>query len=636
MPIVASDTQPGIPRFIFFRLLPLVVSLAVAAFLVREVVDADTWWQVGIGRDILARWEIPGTDRFSAAGFGRPYHDSHWLFQVLLASADRLAGMVGVNLVMITLWGVILFFCYRAMCRWIPADNASLLLFCVALACSDRFTPRPDLITILMVVLFYLRLQEERYRSSWQLLLFAFLQVIWTNSHGLFVIGPFMAGCVLAGAAISSIRSGEADLKWPLLLFLAVAAASIVSPFGVDGWRYALLLATEAGPAAPTFFKTIAELTPTFGNISRSAPDFWFFLILLLLAAVAAFEALRARRFSLSRLLLIAGLAAAACTGRRNIPLFAVAAGPFIAEHLSGYLRGHLPRAVAVAAAALILFSCWFPLSGRYYRMLNYPIRAGLQASPILFSADFPRFMAASGFSGQLYNSNYLGGYCLYHGIRPLTDGRWEVYDSEHLEQIFSAPGDQRLWEQIVSRHALTGVLLLHDSEEANNLLPRLRNDDRWRLVYADLAVSFWMRADQPKLPPAVDPAHLAKALPQPMRPEQSLMLASFFAATGATEEAIRSYRRTLFLDPGEKRALHGMGGLYASTGRLFESEQAYLALLKQDDQDTAALNELAFLAYRRGKTDLAITYLRQALSIKPHDADLQANYRRLTGGGSR
>jgi hypothetical protein len=170
--------------------LPIATALAIASFLVRVIVDSDSWWQVAIGRDILHRLEVPRVDHFAAAAFNRPYHDSHWLFQVLLSLADSLGGMTGVGLVMIALWGATLFFCYRAARRWVSAPVCCLLVFFATVACSDRFVPRPEIVSYLMVAAFYLLLQERRVTSVRNLAVFALLQAVWANSHGLFVIGP--------------------------------------------------------------------------------------------------------------------------------------------------------------------------------------------------------------------------------------------------------------------------------------------------------------------------------------------------------------------------------------------------------------------------------------------------------------
>ncbi|HEY6838484.1 MAG TPA: hypothetical protein VI389_07060, partial [Geobacteraceae bacterium] len=153
----AADEGADRPGRLGLLLVAAVVA-AVFSFLVREVVDADTWWQVAIGRDILAHGSVPRTDHFAAAALGRPYHDSHWLFQVLLALVDRLGGMTAVGATMILFWSATLFCTYKAARRWVTPDVASLLVFFAAMACSDRFTPRPDIVTCLMIALYTLLL----------------------------------------------------------------------------------------------------------------------------------------------------------------------------------------------------------------------------------------------------------------------------------------------------------------------------------------------------------------------------------------------------------------------------------------------------------------------------------------------
>src|SRR6266702_4635065 len=79
----------GSTSSLLIHFIQFVTVIAVGSFLVRKVVDADTWWQVAIGRDILTNFAVPFSDHFAAASFGRVYHDSHWFFQVVVALADR-------------------------------------------------------------------------------------------------------------------------------------------------------------------------------------------------------------------------------------------------------------------------------------------------------------------------------------------------------------------------------------------------------------------------------------------------------------------------------------------------------------------------------------------------------------------
>ncbi|HEY6008557.1 MAG TPA: tetratricopeptide repeat protein, partial [Geobacteraceae bacterium] len=614
-------------------LLPLAAAVVIAALLVREVIDADTWWQVAIGRDILARLAPPTTDHFAAAALGRPYHDSHWLFQVLLALADRLGGMAGVGVAMALLWGGTFVCTYRAARRYLAPEGATLLVLLAAVACSDRFTPRPDVVTCLMLALFTLRLQAGRFVGRADLALLFILQVLWSNAHGLFVIGPFMGGCYFAAAATRRFLRGKGDdTAAPLRLTVLLLAATLVNPYGPGGWRYALLLMTEAGPHAPAFFRSLAELAPTFGRATMALPDFWAFLALLLLTAGSTLPFLARGPLSWPRLLIAVSLGIAAASGRRNMPLFALAAAPLVAEQLGALLPPLRPVAALRVTLALLLGAlAWLPVSGNYYRIFGYPLHFGLGASPSFFPASFPDAYRRAGVTGQIYNSNQLGGFCLYHGILPLVDGRWEVYDPQVLERIFQAPFDPAAWEWLTARYDIGGALLMHDSAEARGLVPRLRSDLRWRLVWYDETASLWVRADRGGvLPPPVATTGTALPVMHPRRTEECLFLGTFFRLVGAPESALPYLEQALARGERRTTVLELLGRVQSDLGRLTESEATFRALLAADGRSVTALNELAFLAYARGDREGAQAWLRRALDIRPDDPDVRANYERI------
>jgi hypothetical protein len=475
--------------------------VAIASFLLREIVDPDAWWQVAIGRDILEHLSVPRSDHFAAAALGRSYHDSHWLFQVLAAGADHLGGMRGVELLMAALWGATLLCSYSAIRQWLSPAAGCVLVFVVAMACNDRFTPRPDIITCFMIAFFYLRLQAGKYSTVPQLALLALFQVAWSNSHGLFIIGPFLAGCYLIEALARRLRGEEAEVFSQARLMIVLLLASLRSPFGLDGWRYAFLLMKEVGPASPAVLKTVAELSPTFGAVSRSYPAFWCYLALLMAVVLSTIDILRQQQVPYARLLIVAILFAASLTGRRNIPLFALTAAPLIAENLRrSSWQPSCPGAVKGGLAFAMLTLSYFPMSGRYYELFDYyPQRFGIGVAPRYFPLALPGFLHRLRFSGQLYNPNHLGGFFLYHGFPPLTDGRWEVYDEKVLDRILAAPYDRDTWEWLVATYDIRGVVLDHGEQETTVLFPRLSNDKRFSWVYSSDSFSFWLRNDKPR-----------------------------------------------------------------------------------------------------------------------------------------
>lgn len=627
---MATDLRPWQRREI---LVPAAAVFAVLAFLVHEISSLDVWWQVAIGRDIVERLSVPMVDRFSVAGAGRPYHDSHWLFQVLLALAHRGIGWVGVQAVLTGLWGLALAFCYRSCRRWVTAGPASVLVFLAAMASVERFLPRPELVTFLGLAFFYHRLQEGRFRSGRELLALGAAQTLWANSHGLFVLGPFLVGCYWLAAVVARLRRRPSELAASSRALAVVTAASLLSPFGLGGWRYAATLLTEAGGGGPVVMASLGELSATFGVAARSAPAFWFFLALLLASAVLAIRALARGRVS-PRLLILAGLAATAATGRRNVVLFALVAAPFLAEELAGgagRLR-RLPRWALGATALLMVAWGLYPLSGAYYLRMEIPARWGFGMTPSFFPHGLPAFLDRIGFEGRVLNSNTLGGFYLYHGYPqrlPLTDGRWEVYDPEILERVLTLSRSRHGgWRTLVAEYEIGGILLAHTSPEARALLPELRRAADWRLVYLDRAASFWL-PERPGAPPTVNPDDPA-SLPSPERPDDGWILNAFLGRTGAREAQRINLERTLAFGWRRASLLEQLGPLQLATGRVAAAQITFEALLQLEPDNTDALNELAFLAYRRGDLDRAFTLLERAVELAPEDHRLRENLRRL------
>jgi hypothetical protein len=471
------------------------VAIAILSFLLRVIVDSDTFWQIAIGRDIIKRFQVPRIDHYAAAAFGRPYHDSHWLFQVVVALADMLGGMVGVGLASTALWGLTFLFCYKAVRRWTSPAVASLLLFLVCIACSDRFLPRPEVVTLLMITVFYYLLQERRYTTMRHVAVFALLQVVWANSHGLFVIGPVLGFCYLSCAFIKNDPKSKADRTALLRLVATLVAATLITPFGPDGWRYALLLAQEAGSNSSALFQGLLELAPTFGGVARSFPDFWCYATLVVLVAATLIPTALKRQLSWSRSVIVLLLFGLSLTGRRNMPLFALAAAPIIAENLQT-LRGVIsfPYPARIAMAGLFLATSILPISGVYYRTFNLPLHFGVGVAKEAYSTNLPDYLHKIGFTGVIYSPPYLGGYSLYHGFKPTVDGRWEVYDPATLNRVLSARFNAGDWEWVMNTFTIQGVMVGFGEYDTEPLLHKLSGDKRFQNVYSDEAVSFWLR----------------------------------------------------------------------------------------------------------------------------------------------
>ena len=636
-----SSVDQRTSRDLWSLVLLVAVVAAIASFLVCEIYDLDVFWNVVIGKDIIAQREVPSLDRYTAAGLGHRYVDIHWLFQVAAAAAQIAMGWEGVQLLAVAIWGAALTLSWRASSRHSSPVVASVVVFAAAMACIERFLPRPEIVTVLGLALFWERFDSRAYRTWRQVLLLAVTQVLWANSHGLFVLGPFIAGCYFVEQMAESLRGRPApDLRRLAWIVALLCAVSVLTPHGLGTWSYAWLLVTQVGPSASVLMKSLGELSPTFGAAFRSSPAFWFYVALLLAAVLATVDALRRRRLSLARTLAILGLAAASMTGRRNVVLFAICAAPFIAEHLMTLPKPLLRwRKTGAAATALVILAfCSYPLSGRYYLGMEIPARFGLGVTPSFFPHGLPEFLDRIGYEGQVFNSNTIGCFYLFHGFPkrlPLTEGRWTAYEEETVTRILQAPSRPELWAWVTREYEIDALLLHHTSPEARALLPRLRNQRQWRLVWCDYSSSFWLRSDVLASVPRLD---LAKALdlPPPRRVDDAILLDAFLGAVGATNARIAGLRQASAFDWKKEQFLETLGRLQLDTGDRAGAEATFGSLVEKFPRNARAWNELAFFAFLRGDLEGAEQDLVRALEIEPDNQDARANLERVRSARSR
>jgi tetratricopeptide (TPR) repeat protein len=615
------------------RFLTASLIWVVASFLVHELCSLDIWWQLAIGEDILQQLRVPEINIYSAGAFGQPYHDSHWLFQVLLAISHRLAGLNGPILCMITIWGLTLFLVYKESRTVIGTTSAVLITVLAAGASAERFLPRPEIISFLMVALFYSRLHQEKYNTPTQMLLLVSLQVIWVNSHGLFVIGPFMVGCYWLMHAIKFIRKEDNSLKPLSTLLVLLGASLLLSPYGTGALEYSYLLFHEVGQAAPDHMKGVNELSPTFGAAAMGASAFWFFMILLILAPLSA--VINYRKLNLARLLIVSALCLAALTGRRNIVLFAVAAAPFITENLAPYvsrlaLNSRVQKGWQAFITCGMLLWSGYPLSGAYYLHMEIPARTRLGVTPDFFPHGLVDFINEHHIKGQVYNSNRLGGFYLYHFFPdriPFIDGRWEIYGEPFFKAKKQALENYGNWEQWATQYQITNVLLHHTSPESRLLVPALYNDPQWSLVYYDFAAAFFVRNNSLGSAQPILFSPSSRILMADVRPDSRLMLNSFYRNLGLKPLLLENLNQSLRFGLHKEKILLEMAKINMDLGRYPDAKNSYQQLLKIAPYQADALSDLAFISYQQHNYVQALDYSTQAMATEPDNLDIRFNH---------
>lgn len=620
----------------FNLIIPFAVLIAILSFLIHEIIEYDIWWHLVIGNDIIEKHTIPTQDLYTAAAYGRDYHDSHWIFQIGIAFADKILGMFGVELFMICIWIAVFFAIWNTVRKWLSPGYAAILIFLAAMASVERFLPRPEIITYLMIVLFNYYLQNDKISKRKEIIVLGVLQVIWSNSHGLFVIGPFMVGCYVLSDLLKMVNNKKNNFKYTVLLFSVIIAASLLTPWNVDGWKYAFLIFSETGSNSASVFKLIGELSPTFGVATRSGYAFWFFCVLILLTSISIIISFKSRKINIAGLLILIGMFAAACTGRRNIALFALVAVPFIAECNAKLLPFSFRRSdyVVYLVTLMLLLWTWVPLSGKYYEKTGLPCRAGFGSTPSFFPFQLKTFLKKINFRHQIYNSNIIGGFYLYQNypdLIPLTDGRWEIYDQNILKKTQEAPASLYLLQELKRKYNIKGILLQHVSPEANKLVPLLRKNTEWRLVYFDYSSSFWLSNDD-SFYLNVPEISVDKSLQNPpIRIDDGIMLETFLEAMHSIKGRLINLKWIYKFDKYQEQTLEKMGRLYLESRQNDKAEETLRELLQYNSDNIFALNELSYIVYLKGNTQEAISLLEHILKIDPNNVSAVENLKRIT-----
>jgi hypothetical protein len=482
---------------VFFALV-----LGLCAF---KVVNLDFGWQLKAGELIWSTGSIPTTDVFSYVAEGNPWVDSHWMFQTVLYAAYSIGGLTGTialrAAVILAAFALLIRLTYRQEYAWISVLVCTLAVF----LSFHRFTIRPELFTLLFLAVFVYYLTRFDEHPKRALIAIPLCQVLWTNSHGLHVLGPILVGLYLLGGLLDHgisrfvERPSVAVWAWQgwrqrLLLLPLTIAGVLMNANGFEGIRYPFKLFMELREK-PTYFSLLGELQGPFAieGALFPAPSVTYKLFLLLSVLVIL---CRLRHARLSSLLPYAAFFYLSVLAVRNMLLFAVVATPVTVEACCGvadWLRAHsrlvADRWAAVSSAATVLLIVMLAgttvtvLNDSLYERLGLRRRTGIGESD-QYPAAAAQFVANLPPGGNIYNSANIGGYLiwkLYPKRQVAIDGRWEIY-GDFLNELSSLqrPGP---FMRFAEKNDVRYLVLRHGTPEYVQMGPWLQRMPEWALA---------------------------------------------------------------------------------------------------------------------------------------------------------
>ena len=291
----APPTPPARENCTWAILLGAVVIGTMAVRFAEPVKDADLWWQLAYGRDLIAnRTLIPDHTAYS---WSPSSNDNMiyctWIAEVSLYLMHRVGGLP-------------LLFAFRYLCMSIPvlcvllfARRLGLLrhpftwLLCMMTVLMSHYASfiKPQLFSVVfmsLTVYTWVRIrQDDRAAHLWCYAL-PVVMLAWVNAHGLFMLGLAFILLAWLGEEMNALFSprGQLSLRVRRRLFVAVVLCGLVTLATPYGIAYPLDVVSrmmlQVMGGATEGMRTVREFDSIFNPMQRS----FRFLDYLIVAAV--------------------------------------------------------------------------------------------------------------------------------------------------------------------------------------------------------------------------------------------------------------------------------------------------------------------------------------------------------------
>ena len=241
----------------------LAIALPALAALLVPMPAVDLAYQLRAGAGILAGGGIPTVDTWTFTVSGTPWLDQQWGAQVLLAAVYQATSWTGLAILRATLVGLTFGLTFAALrISWSVASTraggssiassartAALIVLCGFAVAAPALALRPQLFAIPLFAATVLIL-VERGRHPRRLWFIPFIAAAWANLHGSFPLVLVLIALAWADE-VALIRmpvpAGHARLPLPrrllgstgiALIGAFAALGTLLTPFGIDAWRY--------------------------------------------------------------------------------------------------------------------------------------------------------------------------------------------------------------------------------------------------------------------------------------------------------------------------------------------------------------------------------------------------------------
>jgi hypothetical protein len=631
------------------------LALLILALNISPISNNDLFLHLRTGAIILESGAVPTVDDYSALARGRPYIAHEWLTGVVFRVVERAFGLdalIVLRALVALLVAAVLYAAARAQGASAPVALPALAL--VMVLAAARFMERPHIFTYLFTAVLLCLLARRRAGARAPLLAFLPCQVLWTNLHGGFLLGPsivalaaaaealdgllatlFPAAARVPGAARAHLReAAKLALLAPILL-----ATCLLNPYGARLLRFPFELTGSA------FMETVYEWLPPFGSEFASTYMARYYVawftcgIAVLVASMVA--AVRRRTFTPGGtfpILLFGALFALSLRMNRNVTDFALATFPGITssatwvmerrgEEAAGRAGGSRP-ALGVSfglATVFIALAAWFVMNGYAFSPSSRrPFGLGLGDNIPVSAADY---LERNRVRGNVFNTYATGSYLVYRfhpAMRVAMDSRNDVYGEELYREYSQALVDPAAFDALLRKIDAQAIVLEWPKPGVAATAAAVRKLGAWKPVYFDDVTVVYLRSSGPYAPVVERDGY--SLLDPPLFLPGDLQPTDAGRALEEADRALRDGRSSYVARIMKIDAL-------LSLGRPREAFEEEGRILEKDPPLYHIYNYLGMMRLASGDRKEAEARFRRALALNPESQVARQGLVRSGGG---
>lgn len=585
-------------------IIPAILFPLLSLLTLFKMIDTDLWFHMKTGEVITETGRFIYKDIFSytAAGHEWLYHE--WLFGVIAYNIYSIFGVNGLILgkaILLTLAFVIIYKDMRL--RDVNPYVASFILTMAVLAARFRFTERPHIFKFLFVAAFIYILDLYRLKGRNRLWLLPVIQLLWTNIHGSFVLGPAIIGIYCFSEAVAG-KSQE--LKGLAAILIIATLTTLINPYGFK------LLIFSLGFGEKAVLAAITEWEPT------QLKDLYGAFGLLFVTGIASFVP-KYKKLEMVDLALFVLFAYLSIRVIRFTALFSLATSPILAGNLQYiFIKTKPTTKWALGILSAIIIAALFIHEIKRNPLLVFGLGQG---------EAFPRkaveFIKQHPIKGNMYNSYVFGGYLIW-GLYPerkvFVDGRAEVYDKEFQEAFISGASLNK-WREAIDKYDIDYAVIAYHSKGLDPIGKEISIEPQWVLIYWDGATRIYAR-DIPRNQDIINRyGHKVMVSPVDLKYE-FLKDAVDRGLSGRLEVEFKS---DIDSNSENTKARYWLGMLYYETGRKEEAVKAWEESVRIWP-DANTFSSIGNIFAEKGEYAKAIEYYKKAIETDKRFAEAYYN----------